>query len=93
MIRWMALKVQVPREFVPANATFMKLVRDILIPLTSTFENQRNLDPVACDGVYSFQKNLNNFFTGFKITPSVDPMLFLAPPRILEYFFLKKSKI
>ena len=67
--RWMASKVQVAREFVPANATFMKLVGDLSTSFTSTFENQRDLDPAACDGVcVILSKKLNNSFTGFKIT-------------------------
>ena len=33
----------------PANPTFMILVGDISNSLTSTFENQKDLDPAPCD--------------------------------------------
>ena len=51
MKRWMAMKVHVAREFVPAKPTFMIMVGDISNALTSTFENKRVLDLAACDGV------------------------------------------
>ena len=58
MNRWMASKVQVAREFVLANATFMILVGDILNLFTSTLENQRDMDPTECDLVQYFQKKV-----------------------------------